>query len=186
MSKTAPSKHAFRVSELSQSKPTLFSLRPDTEQMREIAERLELSGLRKLSFAGALQASGSADWRLTATLGATVVQPCAVTLEPVTTRIDVPVERLFQRDYVETDLPEAEMPEDDTIEPLGPWIDVEATMIEALDLALPMYPRAEGAELGEAVFAAPGTAPMRDEDARPFAGLADLRRDMNTPDEGAD
>jgi len=30
-------------------------------------------------------------------------------------------------------------------------------------------------ELGEAVFAAPGTAPLRDEDTRPFAGLAGLR-----------
>ena len=32
-----------------------------------------------------------------------------------------------------------------------------------------------GAELGEAVYTAPGQIPMSDEDARPFAGLAALR-----------
>jgi uncharacterized metal-binding protein YceD (DUF177 family) len=115
---------------------------------------------------------------LKAVLGATVVQPCSVTLDPVTTRIDVPVTRLYQREYQDIDAPEAEMPEDDTIEPLGTWIDVEAAMIEALVLALPLYPRADGAELGEAVFTTPGQTPMRDEDARPFAGLEALKSQM--------
>ena len=45
----------------------------------------------------------------------------------------------------------------------------------ALALALPLYPRAPGAELGQAVFAEPGTAPLKDEDLRPFAGLAGLK-----------
>ena len=42
-------------------------------------------------------------------------------------------------------------------------------------LTLPEYPRAEGAQLGEAVYTKPGHAPMKDEDARPFAGLASLK-----------
>jgi uncharacterized metal-binding protein YceD (DUF177 family) len=54
-------------------------------------------------------------------------------------------------------------------------IDVSAVMAEALALHLPLYPRAGGADLGEAVFTEPGLAPMRDEDAKPFAGLAGLR-----------
>jgi len=57
-------------------------------------------------------------------------------------------------------------------------IDPAAVMIEALALAMPLYPRAEGADLGEAVHAEPGVTPMRDADARPFAGLRDrLARD---------
>ena len=36
------------------------------------------------------------------------------------------------------------MPEDDTIEKLGREIDLAAVMIEALSLALPLYPRADG------------------------------------------
>lgn len=184
MSQIAPSAHAFRVSELPQNSATAFSLRPDAAQLAQIAQSLDLLGLRKLSFVGTLSGSGAVDWGLKATLGATVIQPCSVTLDPVTTRIDVPVTRLYQRDFHDIDAPEAEMPEDDTVEHLGAWIDVEAAMIEALVLALPLYPRAEGAELGEAVFTAPGHTPMRDEDARPFAGLGALREQLK--DQGDD
>ncbi len=43
---------------------------------------------------------------------------------------------------------EAEMPEDDTAEPLPEVIDPGAVMFEALALALPDYPRAPKAETG--------------------------------------
>ena len=175
MSRTPPSPTALRVSELSQNRRTAFSLRPDTAETKRIADELGLLGLRKLSFEGHLRGEGAQDWRLEANLGATVIQPCIVTLDPVTTRLEVPVTRLFQHDYVDIDAPEAEMPEHDTTEPLRAWIDPAEVMIEALVLALPQYPRSEGAELGDAVFAAPGITPMRDEDARPFSGLAALK-----------
>jgi uncharacterized metal-binding protein YceD (DUF177 family) len=175
MKQIAPSPYALRVSELAQNSATPFSLRPDSAQLKAIAAELGVSGLRKLSFEGEVKAVGAADWRLDAKLGATVIQPCVVTLEPVTTRIDVPVERLFLRNYVEVDAPEAEMPEDDTTEALTAWIDPEAIMREALALNLPLYPRAPDAALGEMVVTEPGVAPMRDEDARPFAGLAGLK-----------
>lgn len=136
---------------------------------------MELLGLRKLSFSGEVSAVGDADWQLQGTLGATVIQPCAVTLEPVTTRIDTPVRRLYQRDFIEVDAPEVEMPENDEVESLTAWIDPGAVMLEALDLALPLYPRKEDAELGEMVVTEPGVKPMRDEDTRPFAGLAALK-----------
>lgn len=179
MKQIAPSPSALRVSELSQNSATPFGLRPDSTQLKAIAAELGLSGLRKLSFTGDIKGVGSADWRLKAKLGATVIQPCVVTLEPVTTRIDVPVERLFVRDFVDVDAPEAEMPEDDTTEPLTAWIDPEAIMSEALALNLPLYPRAEDATLGEMVLTEPGVTPMRDEDARPFAGLAGLKDQLD-------
>ena len=173
-----PSETALRVSDLNQNAATPFSVRPDSAALKAIAAELELLGLRKLSLIGELQGKGATDWRLNAKLGATVVQPCGVTLEPVTTRIDVPITRIFQRDYIDVDAPEAEVPEDDTAEPLGPWIDPAQVMVEALVLALPLYPRAKDVELGEQIFAQPGVAPMRDEDARPFAGLAALREQL--------
>ena len=104
-----------------------------------------------------------------------MVQPCVVTLEPVQTRIDVDVTRLFVQDYEEPEETEVEMAEDDRTEPLGAWIDPAVVMIEALALEIPEYPRADGAELGQAVYTKPGEAPMTDEDARPFAGLANLK-----------
>jgi len=52
-------------------------------------------------------------------------------------------------------------------------------MLEALQLALPLYPRAPGAELGSIEAAAPGSAPLEPEARRPFAGLADLMKEQD-------
>lgn len=177
----SPSPGALRVAELNQNSPTPFALRPDAEASRALAAELDLLGLRKLSFSGEVVAQGGVDWKLSGQLGATVVQPCSVTLEPVTTRIETPVQRLYLADYEEVTAPEVEMPEDDTTEALGRWIEPHAVMLEALVLALPLYPRSDGADLGEQVFAEPGVTPMRDEDAKPFAGLADLKAQMTKP-----
>lgn len=178
MKHTPPSPTALRVADLSPSNPITFNVRPEADELKSIAAELELSALRKLSFSGDVRAEGKADWRLSAKLGATVIQPCAVTLEPVTTRIDMPVSRLYQHDFVEVDAPESEMPEDDTTDRLGRWIDPADVMLEALQLAIPLYPRADGAELGEMVVTEPGVSPMRDEDSRPFAGLAELKASL--------
>jgi len=171
-------RHALRVAELPQNAPTPFELVPDAEARAALARALGLDGLRKLRFTGRVAAHGRDDWLLEGHLGATVVQPCVVTLEPVTTRIETDVRRLFLAEMPEPKADEVEMDEDDTIEPLGAWIDPAAVMAEALALALPLYPRREGAELGEAAFTEPGQAPLRDEDVKPFAALAGLREAM--------
>jgi len=166
----------FRVADLMQNSATNFDIRPDSNVMRDLAQRLGLSGLRKLRFSGTIAAQGQRDWQMAARLGVSVTQPCVVTLEPVNTRIDSDVHRTFLARWSEPDLDEVEMAtNDDTIERLGTHIDVHAIMIEALTLALPAYPRGPDADLGEAVFTKPGQSAMRDEDARPFAGLAGLR-----------
>ncbi|MFK7868017.1 MAG: DUF177 domain-containing protein [Roseobacter sp.] len=188
MSEQPPSSHAFRVSDLPRLQDCSFEVRPDAAVLQVLARDLDLLALRKLSFAGDIDAVNDTDWRVRARLGATVVQPCGVTLEPVTTRLDTPVVRVFQRDFSDVDTLEAEMPDDDTTEPLGRWIDPQAIMIEALTLALPLYPRKDDAALGEQVYAGKGVTPMRDEDARPFAGLASLKEAMTpkTSDEDED
>ncbi len=165
----------YRITELSQNQPTRFDLRPSEQERHALAETLGLSGLRKLRLVGRIDARGRDDWTLQARLGATVVQPCVVTLEPVTTRIDTDIRRLYLAGYQQPDAPESEMPEDDTVEPLGNEIDLGTVMAEALALNLPLYPRATGAETEQAVFTEPGKEPMHDEDVRPFAGLAGLR-----------
>ena len=158
----------LRVAALPTRKPTAFDLRPDQPWMIAIAAELGLSGLRKLSYTGQISAEGRSDWRLTADLGATVVQPCVITAEPVTTRLDAPVLRRFLAEMPEPEGPESEIPEDDSLEPLGAEIDLSAVMIEALSLLLPDYPRAPGAAL--APLAAPDAAPLN-----PFAVLKSLK-----------
>ncbi len=168
----------LRVSALSQSTPTSFEITPEAGERAALADALDILGIRKLRFSGEVRGQGKRDWLLTGELGATVVQACVVTLEPVATRIDVPVRRLYLADWVEPEGEEVEMPEDDENEPLREVISPRAVMAEALALALPLYPRKEGVETGEAVFAEEGTEPLRDEDTKPFAALAGLREKL--------
>ncbi|MFT6674771.1 MAG: uncharacterized metal-binding protein YceD (DUF177 family) [Sulfitobacter sp.] len=182
MSRTPPSDTAFRVSDLSQSAKNTFALRPEAGQLALIAQELALSAVKKLSFQGQIAPQGKTDWTLSARLGATVVQPCVVTLDPVTTRIDVDVTRHFVSDFEQPDEFEVEMPEDDSTEALSQWIDPAVVMMEALALAVPDYPRKDAAELGRMMYTKPGQAPMTDADARPFAGLAALKDQLKKDD----
>jgi uncharacterized metal-binding protein YceD (DUF177 family) len=174
--------NALRVADLSGARPTAFDIRPGAAELQRIAAELDLLDLRKLSFAGQVQAEGKSGWRLTGRLGATVVQPCSVTLAPVTTRIDEDVLRRFLPEEVDSLPDEMEMPEDETADPLGSHIDPGAIMQEALALALPLYPRAEGADPGDAVYTEPGKAALTDEDLRPFAALKSLKSRLEGDD----
>ncbi|MFM7442780.1 MAG: YceD family protein [Tabrizicola sp.] len=135
-----------------------------------------LQAIPSLIMEGEIVPHGREDFRISAHLKGEVVQSCVVTLAPVPGVIDEVVARLYQADFVLPEGDEVEIPADDDAEPLPEVLDLWAVMSESLALALPLYPRAPGAELGEAVFSAPGTAPLRDADLRPFAALASLAR----------
>ncbi|WP_318010685.1 YceD family protein [Celeribacter litoreus] len=158
---------------------------PTSEECEEIATALGLSSLRKVKFEGKLTPVGKRDWQLEATLGATVVQPCVATLAPVTTRIDTEVTRSYLSDFDEAfdEGGEDEMPSDDTIEPLPLELILSTVAEEALALAAPDYPRAEGADLGVTQFTEPGQKAMSDEDAKPFASLKALRDKLDKKDD---
>ncbi|CAM4091277.1 YceD family protein [Palleronia rufa] len=179
MTATAP-RSRLRLSGRADRTAHAFDLQPDAEVRAAMAAELGLSSLRKLRFSGQLVPEGARDWRLDATLGATVVQPCGVTLEPVVTRIDQPVARRYLAEYQDAppDAEEVEIPEDTETEAVPGVLDLDAVMIEALSLALPAFPRAEGAGIGTVTATAPGAEPLKDAALKPFAGLADA---MKTP-----
>lgn len=160
---------------LKRNEATEIRFEPDAALRAEIAEDLGISALKKARLDGTFEPVGKADWRFDGLLGATAVQPCVVSLMPVTTRIDQRFERLFLADPPPAAPGEVEMPEDDTVEPLPGEIDLASLFGEALALALPDYPRAAGAELGETMFTEPGKTPMGDDEARPFAALKVLK-----------
>jgi len=164
-----------RLSDLVRGKSRQVEIVPDAETRAAIGADLNLVELRKLRLEGRLAPLGKRDWRFEGRLGATVVQACVVTLAPVVTRIEEDVARSWVADWQAPEGDEVELAEDVDTEPLGQEIDLRAVMVEALALSLPPWPRAEGADLGEAVFTKPGETPMRDEDTRAFAGLAGLR-----------
>ncbi len=168
----------LRVAQLGGRKSRSIDLAPDAETRAEIAAFLGIEGLKKFRLSATLRPLAAQDWELTGALGATVVQSCAVTLAPVTTRIDEEIQRQFIADLPEPDGLEIEMPADDTIEPLGQVIDISALAIEALALALPAFVRAPGAEMSEsgALAAAPsGQEPITEGPRKPFAALAALK-----------
>lgn len=188
MAKPLTDAAALRVADLPKGRTQPFDIVPDAAMRAALAEALNLLDLRKLTFRGTLAPSGRHDWRLVAELGATAVQECVATLAPVTTRIDTRIERRFLSDMpAPADLaptPEdgVEMPEDDSSEPLGSTIDLARVMHEALALALPDYPRADGADAAGAQVAPPGAPPIEDADLKPFAGLAGLKEKMEKGD----
>ena len=54
-------------------------------------------------------------------------------------------------------------------------IDLSEVMIESLALALPLYPRQDGAGFGQLSTTEPGAEQLSDEDVKPFAALAALK-----------
>jgi len=175
-----------RLADLATAKPTAFEITPDAGERAAIAEALGIPHVRKLRFVGEIAPLGQTDWVLRGDLGATVVQDCVITLGPVTTRIDEKVARSYCADIPEITAAEVEMPDDDTVEPLPATLDLAEVMIEALSLALPAFPKATGADLGQAVFAGEEITPMTDDDAKPFAGLQSLRDQLKNKGDGAD
>lgn len=175
---TFPFAHLIESSEVESGSPLNVSLRPDDEARASIAGYLDIRGVSKLRFTADFERQMDGSIAMTGTLGATVTQTCVVTLGPVRTRIDEPVERLFVRAVPDTD-EEHQMAEDeDEIEILRPTIDVGAIMVEELALALPPFPRASDAKLDQSAFAEPGVKPLSDDDVKPFAALAELRQKM--------
>lgn len=166
-------RHVIRLAESGHREAIPFALEPGAPGREAVAAALGIPGVRKLRFAGRLLPEGRRDWRLDARLGATVVQDCVVTLEPVTTRIEEEVLRRYVADLPDPGPGESEMPEDDTLEELPAALDLGEVMVEALALALPPYPRAQGVELGETVVTEPGAQALTEETRKPFAGLKD-------------
>ena len=182
-------RHEVRMADLPTRAPTSFDLAPDARGCAAIASDLGLQDLRKFRFAGRLIPTGQHDWRIEARIGATAIQACVVTLDPVTTRIDEDVERTFLADYHEPDEDEVELTDGDIVDPLPGVLDLYLVGIEALALALPAYPRKDGATTGEdgrLLVTEPGRKPMTDEDARPFAGLAALRDSLTDKGDATD
>lgn len=144
------------------------------EEQRETLARL--NGLVSLdAFTGDLLVTR---WRsdgveVRGSISADVVQRCVVSLEPVPSHVEAPVEATFvpegsplaTRSEPELTLdPEGDDPPE-TFE--GPTIDVGALASEFLALSLDPYPRAEGAALGQEASVG--------EDANPFAKLGMLK-----------
>ena len=82
---------------LVQNRGVNFNLEFSEELISSVVQQLDLAALRKAKFSGTISPLEQGDWLLLGTLGASVEQPCSLTLVPVRTRIDIPVVRNFRK-----------------------------------------------------------------------------------------
>ena len=150
----------------------------DARVRAAIARLAGLAALSRLSASFDVSRHGRDGLRVIGRVHAMVVQTCVVTLEPIKNEVDEPVDLVFSpssrpmpdgRDAGEIEL-EIELLPEEAPEPLvGGVIDLGAIATEFLILGIDPYPRKPGA-----VFEGP--AAEEDENARPFAALAALKR----------
>lgn len=179
----AAPQHIIETAALSKSKVTQFRLTPSAADMAHMARDLDVVEIAKLRFEGKIMPHGKRDFRLVGTLGVTVTQSCGITLEPVRTRIDDDVERIFIAQWNEeiTD-EEREIPDDDRLEPLEDQINLATIAAEHIALVIPAFPRKDGLEDFEITAAPQGAAPLDDDAMKPFAGLAALKSKLEGKD----
>ncbi|UWQ17105.1 DUF177 domain-containing protein [Jannaschia sp. M317] len=175
--------HPLRLADLRQRRATHVRLVPDAGQLEALADRLDVDILRKVRLEGDLTPGPGRDWTFSGHLGATVVQPCRVTTDPVTTRIEESVVRRYTPDFDVPPEEEVEMAEDENVEPLPDVLDMGDLLEESLILSIPPFPRVDGAEDVDLSAAPPGAEPLTDEAVKPFAGLAALKAKMDKGDD---
>lgn len=150
-----------------------FDIAPDGPEAEAVARLMGARSVRKMRFQGALTPLPAAGWRLEGRLGATAIQTCVISLDPVTTRIEQPVRRTWlpSSEPLPAEIVLVPGEDEDEVEPLGPSIDLGLVAIEVLALALPDYPRKPGAAI-PAEFQAQADDVDR---PNPFAALAALK-----------
>lgn len=163
-----------------------FEVEASVEQLKALAALLDAPKVSKFRFEGCFETAKKDAISLKAVLGATVQQECSVTLKPMNTRVDTKLERLFvERPKHANDTDEIEFHEDDPEDFVPSEFLLFDLAAEALALELPEYPKLPDAELKDAIFTEPGKAPMTDQDARPFAGLAALKDSLKDQEDGS-
>jgi uncharacterized metal-binding protein YceD (DUF177 family) len=147
-------------------------LQAEAGEREALARRFDLHGIEALTASLDLRPEPGGTIRVRGRLLAEVVQSCVVTLEPVATRVDAPLDLRLLPDGQEPADEDPDSP--DEIESPGDVADLGEALAEQLALALDPYPRAPGAQLPEGTQDAeePETAPAR---PNPFAALKSLK-----------
>ena len=178
----APSPEFSRPVRIDDLEPgeTVLSVEAEADERDALAERFGLVQLSALEAKlDLIVSAGGNRVRLKGAVSADVTQNCVVSLEPVETRIETRIDRLYAREASDVDegdvvvTVDAEDPPEPLIEGV---IDVGEAITEQLALELPPFPRAPG------VSFAGFTSEESSESGKsggPFAALKELlgRRD---------
>ena len=182
---TTPFRRPIPVARLSRRGETPFGIEADADERAALARFLGVARVDRLSLEGTVVPAGDEGWEVRGRLVAELEQTCVVSLGPVAAEYDAEVDRLYLPADRIAPVQEATVVPDEADEP-DPYtnaIDPAQLAVESLALMLDPYPRAQGAALERATFAEPGVKPLEDDDVRPFAGLAALRRQLEEDEE---
>lgn len=174
----APFQRPMDVARLRRDVATPFRITAEPDELVALARYLDVDRIDRLSLAGFISPTGKDGWRVRGRLVAKLEQSCVVSLAPIRSRHDAEVERRYlpaTRISAEHEVL-VSLDDEDLPDPFTDTIDPAQLAIESLALMIDPYPRAEGAELGQYVFAAPGVTPLSDKASQPFASLAVLKR----------
>jgi hypothetical protein len=172
------------VAELNSNGDTKFRISVEDSERAELARFLDVDRIDRLTFSGFISPYGEGGWRIRGHLVAKIEQSCVITLEPVSSRHDAELERIYLPADQIPDEQEVHISHDDQDlpDPFTDSIDPAQLAVESLALMIDAFPRAEGAEMGQRTFAAPGVTPLSDEESKPFASLAALKSGSGNAD----
>ena len=157
---------------------------PTSDEALALAKLFNVISVRKMRFQGTLSPMDSKGWLLEGTLGASVAQACVLTLETVRTRIDMEVQRIYlpMTGSAGSEITLDAVADDET-EALESELDLGLVAIEALALAIPEYPKLEGATLENSNSTPSGAEEIAEDTVKPFAGLAALKEKLENKGE---
>ena len=158
---------------LVQNRGVNFNLNFSEALISSVVKQHGLIKLQKASFLGTVLPLNQGDWVLSGRLGASIEQPCSLTLLPVRTRIDTQVTRNFRKSLLP--LSKTALDTDENDEQLHQIIDIFCIFSEALSLELPDYPKTENIVATIIDYGPPGIVALTDDTAKPFAVLAGLK-----------
>jgi uncharacterized metal-binding protein YceD (DUF177 family) len=173
-----PLSRIIRVDESKDGEEGLIEI--GTAEREAIAVLLNVTRLDQLSFAFRLARRGQGRLALNGSLLAAVTQTCVVTLEPVHSALDAPVEIEFWpagqiKAYAETADEAASHGLLDWPEPIEDGkIDLGPIIYQTLAISLDPYPKREGASFSWSE--ADGETPSTEEEKGPFAALKQLKQ----------
>jgi uncharacterized metal-binding protein YceD (DUF177 family) len=155
------------------------SIEATRAEMDEIAKLLDLGGLEGLTMTYRLARAGAGRFHLKGELKAKVVQTCVVSLEPVESHLDVPVEAEFWPSGMIAAHEDSEDEHGSTIlfewpEPITDGrIDLGPILYETLATSLDPYPKKQGVSFE---WSEGKETPGSETKTSPFAALAALKR----------
>ncbi len=157
-------------------------LQPSDEERAAVAKRLDLISLDMLEGHVTVQPEMGREMSVQGTVRAEVTQTCVVSGEPVTTKLEFDLFRMYAEDADpfsglangEDDVSDPDLEDPDPI--IDGLIDVGEAVIEELALRIPLYPRAEGVEFNDSRYAIDAT----DVKENPFSALESLKNKIES------